>query len=594
VEGAAIRRAVKGGLFAALAILYLALVGMIQRFDDVNLIGDIVTLGRLLIVLPPFIGGYVLARPRLRAGVREQMSRGPAVLVGAAAGVIAGGVTAVAVLFEQALPEGGAMTVFVSVTPALMSILTFDRSTPLGLTILVVLCCGAGLLGSLVCVSARARLPVLTGLVAVALMGMLQNVIRVMLIQLHVPTAWLYSTEFGGLTYLGAVVVFALGVGGSILRTERQTVMKERAAERPAGVRVVGPDPRRVLGMALFGVFLLILPVLLGSYLSAVLGQVGLFLLMGLGLNIVVGYAGLLDLGYVAFFAVGAYMMGVLTAAANSGSVIHPGLPFVVAVPIIVVVAILTGLLIGAPVLRLRGDYLAIVTLGFGEIARVLFTSDALKPLFGGAQGLYAIPAPSLTIGSFSVSFRDPQPFYYLVLAFCAVAAFVSWRLAGSRIGRAWTAMREDEQVAEVMGVSTVKYKLLAFATGAAIGSLAGALFAVQIGSLAPTSFTVLISIQALAIIILGGIGSIPGVIVGALVLIGLPGFLSEFQDYRLLIYGAVLVVIMLLRPQGLVPNVRRSRELREEDVSQDKWAGDLAADEHVAAPATPLGEGAG
>ena len=588
------RRAVKGGLLAGVAILYLSLVGMVQRFDDVNLIGDVFTLGRLLIVLPPLIAGYVLARPRLRGGVMEAGSSGDAALAGVLAGAVAGGVTAAAVLLELALPEGGAGTVFVAVTPALISILTFDRSTPVGLAILIGVCCAAGLIGGAVSAAGRARKPVLTGLVVVALMGMLQNVIRVMLVQLHVPTAWLYSVRFGGLTYLGAAVVFLLGAAGSLAWTWRQNWLRRRAEELPTGVKVTGPDPRRIMGIALFGVFLLVLPLLLGAYLSAVLGQVGLFLLMGLGLNIVVGYAGLLDLGYVAFFAVGAYMTGILTASANSGSVIHPGLPFLVAVPIVIVIAILTGLLIGAPVLRLRGDYLAIVTLGFGEIARVLFTSDALKPLFGGALGLYAIPAPSLTIGNFSVTFRDPQPFYYLVLAFCAAAAFVSWRLASSRVGRAWTAMREDEQVAEVMGVSTVKYKLLAFATGAAIGSLAGALFAVQIGSLAPTSFTVLVSIQALAIIILGGIGSIPGVIVGALVLVGLPGFLSEFQDYQLLIYGAVLVAIMLLRPQGLVPNVRRSRELQEEDVSQDKWAGDLAADEHVAPTATPLGEGAG
>jgi branched-chain amino acid transport system permease protein len=209
------------------------------------------------------------------------------------------------------------------------------------------------------------------------------------------------------------------------------------------------------------------------------------------------------------------------------------------------------------------------VTLAFGEIARVLVTSDWLKPLLGGAQGLILIPAPKFL----GVDFRDPQPFYYLALAFCLFAAFLSYRLANSRIGRAWVAMREDEQIAEAMGISTVRYKLLAFATGAAVGSMSGALFAVQIGSLSPASFNILVSITALAIIILGGMGSIPGVIVGALFLVGVPGFLSEFEQFQLLIYGAVLIGIMLYRPEGLIPNVRRTRELHEEERMQDVWA---------------------
>jgi branched-chain amino acid transport system permease protein len=171
---------------------------------------------------------------------------------------------------------------------------------------------------------------------------------------------------------------------------------------------------------------------------------------------------------------------------------------------------------------------------------------------------------------------------------------FVSWRLSTSRIGRAWNAMREDEQVAEAMGVSTTRFKLLAFAIGGMIGALGGALFAVKIGSLTPASFTILVSITSLAVVVLGGLGSLPGVIVGALVLIGLPGLLREFEEYRLLVYGAVLVVIMILRPQGLIPNVRRSAELHEADAAQDKWAGDLAADEEVAAPISPVGESSG
>jgi branched-chain amino acid transport system permease protein len=168
---------------------------------------------------------------------------------------------------------------------------------------------------------------------------------------------------------------------------------------------------------------------------------------------------------------------------------------------------------------------------------------------------------------------------------------FVSWRLASSRIGRAWNAMREDEQVADAMGISTTRYKLLAFATGGAVGSLGGALLAVKIGSLTPASFEIIVSITALAVVILGGMGSIPGVVVGALVLIGLPGLLREFEEFRLLIYGGALVAIMLLRPQGLVPNVRRSQELQEEDRLQDQWAAEKAAGPEVAA-VQPSAEG--
>ena len=237
--------------------------------------------------------------------------------------------------------------------------------------------------------------------------------------------------------------------------------------------------------------------------------------------------------------------------------------------------------------LRLRGDYLAIVTLGLGEIVSVLTASKWAQPLVGGPQGMRDVTKAEV----FGLNFQDdPQHFYYLALAFVVLAVFVSWRLSTSRIGRAWNAMREDEQVADAMGVSTTRYKLLAFAIGGAIGSLGGALFAVKIGSLTPASFEIIVSITALAVVILGGIGSIPGVVVGALVLIGLPGLLREFEEYRPLIYGGALVAIMILRPQGLIPNVRRSRELEEEEVTQDAWARDAKGEAEAVAAVLPGG----
>jgi branched-chain amino acid transport system permease protein len=561
-----------------LAVVYMSLVGMVQRFDSINIVEDKLTFGRLLILLPPILAGFFMAKPRVRGGEVERLTLGQASAAGVLIGALAGAVTVVGIVAVHLFPDGAVRNIFSSVTPALLTVLAFQQSAGVGAVILLLASVAGGLVGAaLNYLPQKARRPVQVGLVVTVLLGMLQNVVRVALTQLGVATDWLYSTRFGGLTYLGTIVVLVAITSATAAWGTRGQALRERVQNLPDE----GKKPLLGLGAMALVLVLLVLPQVLGSFLSLVLGRVGIFLLMGIGLNIVVGYAGLLDLGYVAFFAVGAYATGVLTAVGNSGSELHPGLSYAEALPIVIVIAVVAGLLIGGPVLRLRGDYLALVTLGFGEIARVLVTSDWLRPFLGGAPGLIGIPAPHIG----SSTFRDPQPFYYLTLAFCAVALFVSWRLSHSRVGRAWNAMREDEQVAEAMGISTVKYKLLAFGTGAAIGSLSGSLFAVQIGSLSPASFTILVSITALAIVILGGMGSLPGVVLGALVLIGLPGFLTEFQDYQLLIYGAVLVGIMILRPQGLIPNVRRMQELQEEERAQDQWfkrTGEAGADATV------------
>jgi branched-chain amino acid transport system permease protein len=308
-------------------------------------------------------------------------------------------------------------------------------------------------------------------------------------------------------------------------------------------------------------VLLLLLPLIVGQRLSEVVGTVGIYVLLGLGLNIVVGFAGLLDLGYVAFYAVGAYVTAVLTSPASPA--FSPELPFWGALPFVIVAAAMVGLFVGAPVLRLRGDYLAIVTLGFGEIAREIFKSQWAQPVTGGAQGILSIPPP--------LPFdRDPQSIYYPILFFCILAAIGASSLAASRVGRAWNAMREDESVAEATGVNTTYYKLLAFGLGAAFGCVSGALFAAKIGVIFADSFNILVSINALALIILGGMGNIFGVVLGALVLVGLPEFLREFAEYRLLIYGAVLVIMMILRPEGLLPSRVRRAELHEDEGEDD------------------------
>jgi branched-chain amino acid transport system permease protein len=590
VHGSALRRrAIRAGLIAAVVVIYLALVGMIETFDARHLIHDVVNLSQVMLALPAFLAAFLVVRPRLRGGEVEQPDMRGGLLAGVAAGALTGAVVLAALVLSRLFRSDPAASlravrnIFTSVSPRLLAIITFGKINPLVIPpqwnwlgaglILVAGGAAMGLLGAgLGFLSPQVRRPVMIGLITTFVFALLQRVIPNMLDKLQVTRDWLYSTRFNGLTRLGAVIVFAVATGlaafwgakGKEYRTRLQAAPQE-------GQRALGG-----LGMVAGIAAVIALPFFLSTDRVNALDQVAVFVLMGLGLNIVVGYAGLLDLGYVAFFAVGAYLTALLTGAhvvtslgatADPSFVLH--LNFYEAVPIVVLAAAFVGVLIGAPVLRLRGDYLAIVTLGFGEIARVLIQSDWLRPVVGGAQGLRDVTDARIA----GFGFRDPSHFYWLALFFIFVAIYVSSRLASSRVGRAWNAMREDEQVAEAMGISTIKYKLLAFAMGAAIGCLSGALFAVRIGSLSAASFGILVSITALSIIILGGMGSIPGVIVGGLVLIGLPEYLDEFEAYRLLIYGAALVAIMVLRPQGLIPNVRRMRELHETEVEQDAWA---------------------
>ncbi|HEY3211116.1 MAG TPA: branched-chain amino acid ABC transporter permease [Actinomycetota bacterium] len=567
-----LRRAIRAGLIGGIALIYLSLVGMVEKFDIRNLIDNVVTLGKLLMALPAFLVGYVAVRPRIRRGALEETPAGPAVAIGFGAGLLTGGLTIAALALSDAFPDGAVRSIFVAVSPALHTILTYSKSLPVAAAVLML---GGGILGALGSgfrvLPRTIRRPIATGLIVVFVVAVLQRLANQVLISLGLDTSWLYNITYLGLTKFGAIAVFLGSTAIAALWSAQSPRVRRRIGEMPKE----GRTGLSILGMIVLLLVLWRLPFLIGSTLSQVLGTVGIFVLMGLGLNIVVGYAGLLDLGYVAFFAVGAYIAALFTGAnlvtslgetATPAFVLH--LNFYAAVPLVILTAAFVGLLIGAPVLRLRGDYLAIVTLGFGEIARVLITSDWLRNALGGAQGLRDVTDAPLA----GLSFRSETYFYYLVLAFCLLAVYVSWRLSNSRVGRAWSAMREDEQVAEAMGVSTVKYKLLAFAIGASVGCLSGALFAVKLGSLTPVSFNILVSITALAVIILGGMGSIPGVIVGGLVLIGLPGILSEFEEYRLLLYGGVLVAIMILRPQGLVPNVRRMHELQEEESEQDAW----------------------
>jgi branched-chain amino acid transport system permease protein len=585
-------RVARIGVYVALAMIFLAATGLIGRFTELNLVGETVTFGGMMVVVGPLIAGFAVTRGRVVAGERREPSLPDALVAGASVGAVAGAAFGASVVFVDAFGVERVRAIFINVNQPLIDFVTFGQPAIVGALLLTAVSALAGAAGgSYRKLPTHVRKPLGSAVIAILLMGFLQRIVPVMLAQLRLEREWLYSPVTRGLTWVGAAVVAIVAVAVSLLKARYGPRLREqlRSPIAAGNGRELRLSPARLVLLVLIGALVIAIPQLVGSVVSEVLGTVLVFALLGLGLNIVVGYAGLLDLGYVFFFAVGAYSMALLaggslnTFTGSEAPALGADLNFWIAIWIVVLIAAGSGLLIGAPVLRLRGDYLALVTLGLGEIVSVLVRSPALEEYVGGANGMRGVT--DAAIGG--LAFRTPQNFYYLALGFVILAMFVSWRLAASRIGRAWTAMREDEQTADAMGVNTTRYKLLAFAMGGAVGSLGGALFAVKIGSLTPASFEVLVSIQVLGLVILGGIGSLPGVIVGALVLVGLPGLLREFEEYRLLAYGAALVSVMILRPQGLVPNVRRSRELHEEEVAQDQWAkGGTEEPEPEAAPA--------
>ena len=340
----------------------------------------------------------------------------------------------------------------------------------------------------------------------------------------------------------------------------------------------------RWVGIALIAATLLILPFALayvGTAWVRITNFAILFILLALGLNIVVGFAGLLDLGYIAFYAVGAYTYALL-ASPQFG--LH--LPFWVILPIGAGVACLFGVLLGAPTLKLRGDYLAIVTLGFGEIIRI-FLNNLSQPIniTNGPRGINGIDP--FRIGSFSFSqrseifgldFSGPIKYYYLLLAVMLLAIVVNLRLQDSRIGRAWEAIREDEIAARAMGIDTTRIKLLAFAMGASFGGIAGGMFSAIQGFISPESFVLVESVMVLSMVVLGGMGNIWGVVTGAVLLSFVPEVLRytvepvqrglfgrmliEPEVIRMLLFGLALVLMMLYRPAGLLPSAVRRREL--------------------------------
>jgi len=320
--------------------------------------------------------------------------------------------------------------------------------------------------------------------------------------------------------------------------------------QKRAGNRIRSDRMIFVPLLAVVGVFVLVFPFLFSSYQTSIMITALMYVMLGLGLNIVVGLAGLLDLGYVAFYAVGAYFYALMNH--------HFGLGFWVALPLAGALAATFGILLGFPVLRLRGDYLAIVTLGFGEIIRLIL--ENWNEFSFGPSGIAGISRPS-TFGIELTLQEHTVYLYYIMIMLVLFTILVVGRLRNSRIGRAWIALREDEIACQAMGIDKTKTKLMAFALGATWAGFVGCILAAKTTFINPASFTFMESAIILSIVVLGGMGSIVGVIVGAFILILLPEYLRAFSEYRMLAFGASMVLIMVFRPQGIISGIRQRYE---------------------------------
>jgi branched-chain amino acid transport system permease protein len=541
-------QAIRGGLIGGAVSLLICLVGMTEEFNDRAIVQGIITMGQVLWIAPVLILAFTMARRTAAKGLM-------ALLVGVVSGLAGGAVLAALLLLGAAIDL---RAMFVNASPTLYGILTFGLGLEAGIPMLLVGAAIVGLAGAaLDLVPNRPRQALIQAVIAVVLIGLVRDLVINIAYNwgpIGPMVTWMFAQ--GGLDIPGALFLLIV-VGG--IAYWRYADAQQRAAA--AIKRAQQPRWQRWATLAAIALLILLLPRILGLFLSDVLDTVGIFILMGLGLNIVVGFAGLLDLGYVAFFAIGAYSMGVLTSPER----IATPLTYWEALPIALLVAVLAGVILGLPVLKMRGDYLAIVTLGFGEIVRLLVLSDWLRPWLGGPEGIQLIAHPMI----FGTDFGTQPMIYFVIVVFIGIATFIAVRLKDSRLGRAWMALREDEDVAKAMGINHVTTKLLAFASGAFFAGLGGTLFAAKLSSAYPQSFQFLVSINVLSLIIIGGMGSIPGVIVGGFALVGLPEILREFADFRYLVYGAVLVAMMLTRPEGLLPEARRGLELRETEAAE-------------------------
>lgn len=573
------RKTINIGLITGSITLSLSMIGIIAAFNQRFIVTDYLTLAQLLLFGVAFIAGF-WATFRL-----QNLSLPMGLVHGALAGALSGVPTFLLILLT--LVWVNIRDAFINVKPDLITILTLENeNVVIGGVLLLVWVSGMGFLGfGFSLLPLRFRKPLVMGISWAIGIGVMSEILEGILRPRLSRDALRNLFGNSGLQLEPFIVLLVLITAVSFFWQQRGKARYQAVRQNltPAQQK----NTRRI-SISLLVIFLLILPSLLGVYLSEIFNTVGLYVLMGLGLNIAIGLAGLLDLGYVSNFAVGAYIMALLTSSSEFG--ISEPLSFWLALPICVLAAMATGFIFALPVLKMRGDYLAIATLGFGEIIRVLARSDALKALIGGAQGILQVPQAKITgffaqllgyildpINNFlepfelsilqtangEITFGNPPQLYYLLILASLLMLFVSHRLNNSRTGRRWMAIREDEDVAAAMGINTTNAKVIAFTLSAASGGLAGAIFAAKLGSIFPHSFQLLISVNVLSLIIVGGLGSIPGVIVGAFALVGIPELLREFAEFRLLLYGVALIVMMLVRPEGLWPSEVRRREIR-------------------------------
>ncbi len=570
-------KVLRSGASAGLTLWFIAAIGMVTILNGRTIIDPWLSLGYLsLLWVPVFFGYRAASEPTPDGGIPAE--KGERDLL---SGLVTGGLAGLFFSFFIVMIDKYDMTdVFSNLLPRLVDLLTFGRSIGFAAAVWTIGFALLGLAGGAAqLASPRVKRMLTWAFGGAALVAMLEAVVIDLSQGLRVEfiTDFMFAKN-GGLT-TGAAFILAAIFGAAGFQSSGKTVDQRRQERMSQSKEVLLRKNTIAAGVAILAV--IFIPMVVGGLTNELFTNVALFVLLGLGLNIVVGSAGLLDLGYVAFFAVGAYTTAILTSPLSPYWVPELTLDFLswegwVIVAVVVALAGISGILVGTPVIRLRGDYLAIVTLGFGEIVRILLLSDWLSPYFGGAQGITNIP--SAAIGPVEIKGTSSQSIFYLTAVFVMIAIYVAWRLQGSRTGRAWSALREDEDVAEAMGINTTAVKLTAFVTGAVLAGFAGMIFAVKVGSVFPISFKLLVSIIILVIVIVGGMGSITGVIIGAVVLIGVlggptqPGLLQEFGQFKLLIYGALLVIMMLKRPEGLWPSVRRQRELHQDEMSQDAW----------------------
>jgi branched-chain amino acid transport system permease protein len=556
------RTIARNGFLGGIVAFYLSAIGLTETFSERYLIGTFLSTGQLFVTVGAIMAGILTAR-----ALKEQENDRNSYVSSLLSGAISSLPLILLIILIQILvvPQIDQEVIFrwrdmfVNFSPTLVELLTFGQELVLGIPLLILVSMIlAGIGAALVLLPERWRGSLLNVVIWTLGIGLFsENVTQIFnanffsMLGGKIINRFLFQAK--ALNPLAAILIAVVAFIVAHFRVHK--ISQDRWAEMPAKRQKRG----RTVGIVLGILLLLFLPWIVGQFLSQTIFNVGLFVMMGLGLNIVVGYAGLLDLGYVAFFAIGAYTMGIFTSTGELGI---SNLNFWETIPIAVLIGLLAGVVLGFPVLRLRGDYLAIVTLGFGEIIRIVATSDWLAPWEGGPQGVLHIPNPSF----FGNVLEKPEEMYYLVIAGSLLISFITIRLKDSRLGRQWMAMREDEDVAEAMGINLVQTKLLAFSVGAGFSAMAGAVFAGRLGNIFPQSLGLIISINALSLIIVGGLGSIPGVIVGSLILVGLPELLREFTEYRFLMYGILLIVMMLFRPEGFLPDVTRKRELRGDE----------------------------